>query len=195
MPNSSAISHPLETPWQQKWLKLDCVHPSLQSIANETQDFCGRWFRNERTKTLLVLAGKSGTGKTHLARAISRYASAMGRFAWESGKWPSKHIPDYFYLSWPVACTQFRGQQFGLTEDAIHHSLTILDDIGCGNDPWNVAKDQLCQILSARENKFTVVTTNVLPEEWDKNFDTRIADRLMRNSVVRLFLCDSYSTR
>lgn len=195
MPCNDMIQTPLQTPWQQKWLRMDCVHPSIQSLADEVQDYCGRWFRNEPSKSLLVIAGPPGTGKTHVARAVSRFASALATLAWESGYWGKDNIPNYFFMSWPVASGQFMGKQFGLTEDAIHHSLTILDDIGAENDPFNIAKDQLCQILSARQSKFTVVTTNIMPEHWEEKFDARIADRLLRNSVVKILTCPSYSTR
>lgn len=80
-------------------------------------------------------------------------------------------------------------------EDAFNSELVIIDDVGSENDPWKVCADKFCQILSRREKKFTVVTTNVKPEEWTERFDGRINDRLMRFSVVCQIGAGSYSLR
>jgi DNA replication protein DnaC len=39
-------------------------------------------------------------------------------------------------------------------------------------------------VLSRREQQFTVITTNIAPDNWNTRFDIRIADRLMRNTNV-----------
>lgn len=187
------ITNPLETQWQRKWLRMESVHPCIQSVANEVQDFCGRWCRNNRAKSLLVLVGKSGTGKTHIAKAVIRFATAMAQLVYRTGAWGSKEVPNCFFISWPVAVSQFGEKQFGLADDASHHSLVVLDDIGAENDPWGLGRDRLCQILNARENLFTVITTNILPECWDEKFSTRISDRLLRNSVVKILTCESFT--
>ena len=68
--------------------------------------------------------------------------------------------------------------------DCLESSLLVLDDIGAENDPWKIAADRLCQILSRRERKFTVLTTNIKPADWPVKFDGRINDRLLRNSCI-----------
>ena len=80
-------------------------------------------------------------------------------------------------------------------EDAFNADLVVIDDVGSENDPWKVCADKFCQILSRREKKFTVVTTNVTPEQWTERFDGRINDRLMRSSVVNQLSAESYSLR
>lgn len=70
------VKHPCETIWQRKWVKLDCWHPDVQKIATEAERFAGRWFRNRQDcEKLLVLAGHTGCGKTHCARAVYSFTA------------------------------------------------------------------------------------------------------------------------
>lgn len=189
------IENPCQTSWQAKWLKMDCHHPSIQSMADDVEDFCGRFFRGRFEKTLLVLCGRTGTGKTHVAKQVVKWADHVAREAYDQGNWPRGEIPGRFYVSWPLVVSQFMEKEFGVMDDLIHSALVVLDDLGAENDPFSIGKDKLCQILTSRENKFTIVTTNIMPESWDERFDARISDRLLRNSVVKILLCDSYSQK
>ncbi len=170
--------------WQQKWIALDIVAPELQTLATAAENFCGRWFVNSKERTLLVIVGTFGSGKTHTAKAIHRFAMSAATAAFDSKKWGESHFPTAAYISWPEAANAFAEKQFGLMDDANESDLVILDDIGSENDPWKACADKLCQILSRREKKFTVVTTNVPPINWTERFDGRINDRLCRNSVI-----------
>lgn len=181
---SKPLSNPCKTKWQQKWIALDVVAPPLQTLANEAEDFCARWYANDAVRSLMVIVGAYGSGKTHTARSIFRFCSCAAMNALESGKWGSHKLPNSIFISWPEAASAFAEKQFGVMEDALEHDLVILDDIGAENDPWKVSADRLCQILSRREKKFTVVTTNVPAANWIERFDGRINDRLMRNSTV-----------
>jgi hypothetical protein len=40
----------------------------------------------------------------------------------------------------------------------------------------------LAMLLSARERKWTMMTTNIAPEGWAARWDKRVEDRLYRNS-------------
>lgn len=176
--------NPCKTKWQKKWLKLDVVDPAIQKLADEAESFCGRWFNNNSQKSLLVIVGEFGSGKTHTAKAIFRFCNAAATLAFDSEKWGHKQIPDAIYISWPEAAGAFSEKQYGIMDDAYESDLCVIDDIGAENDPWKVCTDKLCQILSRREKKFTVVTTNIEPSNWSEKFDGRVNDRLLRNSVV-----------
>ena len=180
----SEIVNPCRTKWQQKWVKLDIVHPKLQKLADEAESFCSRWFKNDTSKTLLVLVGSYGSGKTHVAKAIYKFCVAAAVSAFETKRWGEHSFPSSIFISWPEAADAFAEKQFGIMDDAVSNDLVIVDDIGAENDPWKICSDKLCQILSRREKKFTVVTTNVLAEKWEERFDGRINDRLLRNSIV-----------
>jgi DNA replication protein DnaC len=190
------IQKPLKTAWQQKWLRLELVHPLLQEAADNAERFCGSWFRHDTNKSLLVLVGKTGCGKTHIAKSIFKFCGAASMAAFESRNWPGSKFPDSIYISWPEAAREFGEKNLSLMPDAMSNDLLILDDIGAENDPWKVCADLLCQILSRRERMFTVITTNVQPEEWSERFDVRISDRLFRNSmIVDLSEVPSYAMR
>lgn len=175
---------PCRTKWQQKWIGLFIVHPDLQKLADAAELFCARWANNTPEKTLLVIVGNFGTGKTHTAKAIHRFCVAASMKVFETGKWGRHKFPSSILISWPEAANSFSEKQFGIMDDALENELVVLDDIGAENDPWKICADKLCQILSRREKKFTIVTTNVPPINWTERFDGRINDRLLRNSVV-----------
>jgi len=59
----------------------------------------------------------------------------------------------------------------------------VIDELGGGHDPSGVGVDKLCQILSRRENMWTLITTNITASAWESKFDRRVASRFFRNSV------------
>ena len=188
--------NPCKTKWQQKWIALDVVHPDLQTLATATEAFCTRWYHNDSEKSLLVVVGNYGSGKSHTAKAIYRFCGAMAFAAFETGKWGSRQTPSALFISWPEAASQFNEKNFSIIPDAMDSDLLIVDDIGAENDPWKICADKLCQVLSRREKRFTVITTNIQPAEWAQKFDGRINDRLLRNSVVvDISKVKSYSLR
>ena len=177
------MANPCQSAWQRKWLGLDVTAPPVQRMADEVEQFIKRWFLHDTCKSLLVLIGNSGTGKTHAARAIYKFARAASNTAYEKGHWGST-VPGSHWLSWPEVTDGFKNGCYSVTESAIETSLLVLDDVGAEHDPSRNAADKLCQILSRREFRFTVITTNIVPTAWSQRFDVRITDRLMRNSVL-----------
>jgi DNA replication protein DnaC len=151
---------------------------------------------NLANNSLLVMVGDSGCGKTHTAKAIHRFCRLAAMNAFNTRNWGESVIPLSLYLSWPEVASEFNAKNFNVVKNAMEIELLILDDIGAENDPWKICADRLCQIISRRENKFTVITTNIKPSMWADAFDLRIADRLVRNSVVvDLSGVPSYSLR
>jgi DNA replication protein DnaC len=162
-------------------------------MADAAEKFAGRWFRNNPAPALLVLAGENGTGKSHTGRRLSEFARASSFSAWERGGWKGC-LPSATFCHWPEIVDGFKAGNYAAVSDYFSTSLLVLDDVGAEHDPSRNGVDKLCQILSRRENKFTVVTTNIAPSHWPERFDNRIADRLMRNSEVRqLFQVESFA--
>jgi DNA replication protein DnaC len=88
----------------------------------------------------------------------------------------------------------FKGGDYSVLGDMFEVDLLVIDDIGAEHDPSKSGVNKLCQILSRRETKFTVITSNISPAHWPERFDTRIADRLLRNSeVIELWSVPSYA--
>ena len=86
--------------------------------------------------------------------------------------------------SWPELLDAFKNGDWSIVESLKDCALLILDELGGGHDPSFVGVDKLCQVLSRRENKWTIVTTNIPPASWPEKFDLRIASRLMGNSTL-----------
>lgn len=164
-------------------------------MATAAEKFCGRWYRHQDNKTLLVLVGESNCGKTHVAAAIFRFALAASMSAFEAGGWDKGgRLPSSTFVLWPEETDEFKAGNYSRLPELFETDLIVIDDIGAEHDPSKNAADKLCQILSRRERKFTVITTNIKIEDWPSKFDTRITDRLMRNSeVVSLFGLESYA--
>ncbi len=99
--------------------------------------------------------------------------------------WAGFHrIPSVLWASWPSVAASVLSKSYEVLEDMLQVDCLFLDDIGAENDAFKIASDRLCQVLSKRERKFTMITTNISPEDWGEKFDVRIEDRLLRNSVI-----------
>jgi DNA replication protein DnaC len=189
--NDSSDSEAKRQRWIQKWVKLNCHHPKLVELANSVYAFCGRWIRNEPRPGMLVLAGDVRCGKTHTAKAIWHFCQNSAWNAFTVAKRPN--VPAVTFVRWSEVADGFKDGRYGIVEDLSRDSLVIIDDLGAEHDPSRNAVNKLCQILSRRENLFTVVTTNIAPENWPSTFDARVADRLLRNSeVYELFDVPNY---
>lgn len=185
---------PEDVAWRAKWIGLDESHPDLIAMAEAARQFCARFFRNDRTgPTLLVLAGRQGTGKTHTAEGILRWASAMGPSLLEC--WHDR-IPSKEHCEWSDLAGMDPSDPDGRWIDVCNADILALEDIGAEADRYRsgAPTENLRKILSARKRKFTVVTTNIGPKQWAERWnDNRIEDRLYRNSVIVTVRAPSYS--
>lgn len=183
--NLLARPAPTGNPWQIKWLAINQYHPKLVETCRVIQEFCTRWFRRDTDRSLLVLAGQPGCGKTHMAKKVRGFTTALAYEAFRSGGW-KQEMPSCNFFLWPRLAERFINpdRDCDLLDDLTKPALLILDDIGAERDPFGAASDRLCQVLTERERRFTIVTTNIAPAHWEKRWDARIASRLIRNSVV-----------
>lgn len=95
---------------------------------------------------------------------------------------------------WSRMADEIKAQGLNMFEALMSADIAFIDDIGAEHDPWGEVTAKLCQILSRREDKFTMITTNYGPLDWGKKFDARIEDRLLRGSdVVDLSGVESWS--
>jgi DNA replication protein DnaC len=179
---------------------MNCLHPDLQFAADEVQFFCNRWMLGNQNESMLILIGEPGCGKTHLLRAVERFARGAQAMAHQKRSERSQDVrakvPSVMYAYWPtIASDLAKGHDWPM-QDATDADLLLWDDLGSESDPWKNISDRACQILSRRERKFTLITTNIGQQNWETRFDSRINDRLLRNSIiVDLSAVPSYATR
>ena len=88
------------------------------------------------------------------------------------------------YWHWPHLLDVFKAGGWDVVEDMFSATVLIIDDLGAGHDPSGIGTDKLCQVLSRREEMWTLITTNIMPEAWQQKFDRRVASRFMRNSTL-----------
>ena len=135
----------------------------------------------------LVLIGPAGVGKTHLGQALCHDAvmkghqtlflslfDLMGRLS----KAKSLYTAIDFYAKVPVLC---------------------LDEVGYAF-PSKDQADAIFQVIAKRaETKTTIMTTNLVPSQWNKVFDattaTAILDRLTMNGTFLTMEGRSYRSR
>jgi len=135
----------------------------------------------------LVLIGPAGVGKTHLAKALCHDAVMKGHQALFVSLFDlmakiTKAINLYnaidFYAKVPVLC---------------------LDEVGYAF-PSKDQADAIFQVIAKRaENKTTIMTTNLVPSQWNKVFDattaTAILDRLTMNGTFLTMEGRSYRSK
>ena len=124
----------------------------------------------------LLLIGRNGCGKTHLAAAIANQRLACGSLVLFA---TVPDLLDHLRATFAPASTVVYDQLFSSMREA---ELLILDDLGSEqNSPW--ASEKLFQLLNYRYNSHfpTVITTNSMGLQA---VDDRIRSRLMDKSLV-----------
>ena len=144
--------------------------PGNQGAYREAERWVTAW-----PKTGLLLRGNTGTGKTHLIRAIGHVALAQ-----------HKHL---LYTSVPFLLERLRPNS-GVSMDAVMDlhlkaELVIWDDVGAEKETeWTL--DRLYLLLDARyeANKPLLATSNYTLKELETQLGARITSRLLEMCAV-----------
>lgn len=169
--------------WLAKWVGLKVTHLKLSRLETGIFEFCRDYAKSPARGRRMLIHGPNGCGKTHAAKAISRWASRVAiELPLAMGDMGAR-LAESVYWNWPAFVRSLYGK-WDRTNELVEKELVILDDIGAEHDPSKFGSAELYFILESRERKWTVLTTNVHPNEWAKKFDQRIASRFLRNCTV-----------
>jgi len=137
---------------------------SLENAYNQAMNFA------ENREGWLLLMGRYGCGKTHLAAAIANYAIDAGVSTL------FLTVPDL--LDWLRYAYSGSAMSFEDRFEEIREiPILILDDFGTQNaTPW--AQEKICQIMNHRYiNQLpTVVTSNMLINDFEGRIRSRMQD-------------------
>ena len=127
----------------------------------------------------LVLAGPVGTGKTHAAYAFGNEMAKAGRWVCATT------VVDLLVAMRPDGDT-------GLVKAAHECAILILDDLGAGKAS-EFAVEQMTALLDrrVREQRHTIVTTNVPEADLEAAWGGRFMDRLRFRRTVKVFTGES----
>jgi DNA replication protein DnaC len=158
-------------------------------MANELYSFARGVYHPKSTPhgRVVVIYGQNGCGKTHAIRAFKSWFDHVrlniGPQVVTTEDGEDAVMPDCCYRMWPAVVDGFKRDQWLIVDALMHSYLTIIDDIGAEHDPSRIGVEKLYLILSRREFKNTLITTNFPPGEWGNKFEQRIASRLFRNTT------------
>jgi len=133
----------------------------------------------------LLLAGATGTGKSHLAHKIWKQFMDQNRFELKLDAANNRIVGNTaMWIDWRRFCKDLRSGGFEEIEDVIKEWFVVIDDIGASRDPSGFVTDVLDQIIAGRDGKWTMMTSNLTLEEMADTLDVRIADRMLRGGGV-----------
>jgi len=142
------------------------------------------WLKNPCN---LVLIGPAGVGKTHLAQALCHDAVMKG------------HQALFLSLFDLMARISKANNLYNTIEFYAKIPVLCLDEVGYAF-PSKDQADAIFQVIAKRaESKTTIMTTNLVPSQWNKVFDattaTAILDRLTMNGTFLTMEGRSYRSK
>jgi len=138
----------------------------------------GRW---------LTYAGKSGTGKTYLATKIYNYCGRNLKCGFKITGETHKFL-DFYSITSSQLADNFRA--CGYDDYANKADMLYIDDLGAEKDTTGYVKGKMCELLSRRVGKWTLITSNLSLESLGESYDNRIASRIIRDENVLVSIKD-----
>ena len=170
--------------WLNKWLGLTPTHPQLERLESEIYQFCADYAKQPGTGYRLILHGENGCGKSHTAKAVSRWAKRAAIQMPLVDADEGLRLADSSFHNWASVVDSLKSPKadWEIFDEMQRVSLLVLDDVGAEHDPSGIGREKLYLILERREYKFTILTTNIAPNQWDEVLSRRIASRFLRNA-------------
>lgn len=149
--------------------------------------FCSEMNSATAPARWLSFVGPSGTGKTLLSRLVVRFfLRNLTHLPDENRSGPTgRFLRNGGLLSWPKCIEWMLDGDFGFHYQACDDWLLVLDDVGAENSRLaDLSLSKLYTILTARQDKWTILTCNYTMDQIAERLDPRIASRLIRHGGV-----------
>ena len=155
-----------ELPWKKRPAFLATM---MGGPCEDARSIVPRW---------LSFLGQSGTGKTFLSQLIFEQAARVT--ALKASALVLSPIRKFF---WPRLLSRLRDGEYWLVRELADCNFVFLDELSLEHDPSGFGADKLCEILSCRVGKWTLLTSNLSMEKLG-DVDGRISSRLRRGGSV-----------
>lgn len=174
--------------WTEQFKTFDS--PVLELMLEEALCFHDEFSFPHSQKRWLSFLGGCGTGKTFLANMLLTRARRFPHL--------SQHrelVNGALKLFWPRLLTDMRCGNYEQMRDACDAHFLLIDELSVEHDPRGFARDKLCELISMRVGKWTVITSNLTLNKIAE-LDVRISSRMIRAGSV-VVECDTqdYSFR
>ena len=156
----------------------------IELAASSPKDSAPRW---------LTLAGKSGIGKTHLAKEVHAWVRKYHQYyRHEVLKiWQCRSV---CFVEAADLASDWKSGVYGRGQDLESVFLLIIDDLGAERDTSGFLGEQWSRLLNRRLGKWTMLTSNLSLSNVSAKTDARVASRLRRaDNVVLQSAATDYS--
>ena len=158
-------------------------HPHQALMLQSALRYCNLLAHDEGDGFCVTISGTSGSGKTTLAQAVHRHARKhYGVYEAPIGMGGALITQTRSVLFWDASqiAGRLKRGDWHLV-DTMHSAFFLaLDDIGNEHDPSGFMSSVLVDMLNARRNKWTILTSNLDRQALAERYDSRFASRLNR---------------
>lgn len=137
------------------------------------------------------LLGKSGTGKTFLAKQCHKKIKQLGLDCYPHKVTGITQQRSMLWFYWPKFVRRLRGGEFTLVDAAVDADILFIDDLG-SEYRTDYIIGALTEICDQRLNKWTFVTSNLTLDGIAEQVDPRVTSRMLRgdNTVAETSALD-----
>lgn len=157
--------------------------------ASRLGKFTEAWIKaaaqDKRDKgTWMVLAGPPGAGKTHSLKAAYKFLANHAVDLMHESYWRSP--PNILWATWSRVVSLDKDEWEDWLYDLRRSSIIILDDVGSEVDKYKTGEpaERLRVVLDIAEHRWMLISTNVMPKQWETAFDRRVHSRLQPAVVL-----------